>query len=142
MTSISLPAHLLPLGSKVSMWLTPPHMNRKMTDFALGARCGPSPASGIAPASAQMPPIATPRNPPPAWCRKPRRVIRPHGSRLLMLMPVDLSYIDELIEIEQQPREAFQAAWILGEVIQRAGLLRRRRKSREGDAIGEVHGVG
>ena len=23
------------------MWLTPPHMNRKMTDFALGAKCGP-----------------------------------------------------------------------------------------------------
>ena len=36
MASISLPAHLLSLGSKVSMWLTPPHMNRKMTDFALG----------------------------------------------------------------------------------------------------------
>ena len=40
--SIILPAHLLSFGSKVSMWLTPPHMNRKMTDFALGAKCGPS----------------------------------------------------------------------------------------------------
>ena len=43
--SISLPAHLLSFGSKVSMWLTPPHMNRKMTDFALGGKCGP--VSGI-----------------------------------------------------------------------------------------------
>ena len=40
--SISLPACLLSLGSKVSMWLTPPHMNRKMTDLALGSKCGPS----------------------------------------------------------------------------------------------------
>ena len=51
--SISLPAHLLSFGSKVSMWLTPPHMNRKMTDFALGGKCGPSRASWISPASAQ-----------------------------------------------------------------------------------------
>ncbi len=39
--SIIFPACLLSLGSKVSMWLMPPHMNRKMTDFARGApgRC-------------------------------------------------------------------------------------------------------
>ena len=41
MASISLPAYLLSFGSKVSMWLTPPHMNRKMTDLALGWKCGP-----------------------------------------------------------------------------------------------------
>jgi len=40
-TSISLPAHLLSLGSNVSMWLTPPHMNRKMTLLALGVKWGP-----------------------------------------------------------------------------------------------------
>ena len=39
--SISLPAHLLSFGSKVSMWLTPPHMNRKMTDFARGGSVAP-----------------------------------------------------------------------------------------------------
>ncbi len=37
MASMNLPACLLSLGSKVSMWLTPPHMKRKMTDF--GLRC-------------------------------------------------------------------------------------------------------
>ena len=45
MASISLPAYLLSFGSNVSMWLMPPHMNRKMTDFALGWKCGPRWAS-------------------------------------------------------------------------------------------------
>ena len=36
MASMILPACLLSFGSKVSMWLMPPHMNRKMTDFARG----------------------------------------------------------------------------------------------------------
>jgi hypothetical protein len=34
-------------GSKVSMWLGPPTMNRKMTDFALGGMCGAFGASGF-----------------------------------------------------------------------------------------------
>ena len=55
--SISLPAHLLSFGSKVSMWLTPPHMNRKITDFALGAKCGREPGvrdrAGLGPDAAQ-----------------------------------------------------------------------------------------
>ena len=79
MASISLPAHLLSFGSKVSIWLTPPHMNRKMTDFALGGKCGPSGALGHLAVGRQTPPIATPRKPPPAWWRKPRRETRPQG---------------------------------------------------------------
>ena len=47
MASIKLPAQLLSLGSKVSMWLTPPHMNRKMTDLARGVKCGSSEALGM-----------------------------------------------------------------------------------------------
>ena len=35
--------------------------------------------SGISRASAQIAPRATPKNPPPAWWRKPRREIRPQG---------------------------------------------------------------
>src|ERR1700722_3035315 len=56
MASMILPACLLSLGSKVSMWLTPPHMNRKITDFALAGKCGTSVALGIEPALAHSPP--------------------------------------------------------------------------------------
>jgi hypothetical protein len=85
-TSISLPAHLLSFGSNVSMWLTPPHMKRKMTDVALGVKCGPIAASRISPASAQSAPIATPRKPPPAWCRNARREYRPHGCPFFVII--------------------------------------------------------
>src|SRR3954447_19567430 len=77
--SISLPAYLLSLGSNVSMWLTPPHMNRKMTDLALGLKSGPMAAPGIFPSAAHIAPRAAPKNPPPAWVRKPRRLILPQG---------------------------------------------------------------
>src|SRR6266566_4460779 len=83
MASISLPAHLLSFGSNVSIWLMPPHMNRKMTDLACGVKCGPKAALGIFPSSDQSAPRAAPKNPPPAWKRKRRRAILPHGYRLL-----------------------------------------------------------
>ena len=39
------------------MWLTPPHMNRKMTDFALGSKWGPRSVAcdlaGLGPDAAQ-----------------------------------------------------------------------------------------
>ena len=35
------------LGSKVSIWLGAPTMNRKMTDFALAGKCGGFAASGL-----------------------------------------------------------------------------------------------
>src|SRR5881394_4131707 len=86
-TSISLPAHLLSLGSNVAMWLTPPHMNRKITLLARGVKWGPMAppgvavisAAGMSPAFAHIAPSATPRNPPPAWWRKLRRERRPQG---------------------------------------------------------------
>ena len=41
-SSIVLPAYLFSagLGSKLSMWLTPPTMNSQMTRLAFGAKCG------------------------------------------------------------------------------------------------------
>src|SRR4029453_10807401 len=46
MASISLPAYLLSFGSKVSIWLIPPHMKKKMTDLGLGGNVGPRVGAG------------------------------------------------------------------------------------------------
>ena len=49
-SGIGLPAQLVELGLGVEQveWLGPPSMNRKMTDFAVGAWCGVFGASGFA----------------------------------------------------------------------------------------------
>ena len=41
-SAIVLPAYLVSigLGSKLSMWLTPPFMNSQITLLAFGAKCG------------------------------------------------------------------------------------------------------
>src|SRR4051812_6224197 len=130
-TSISLPAHLLSFGSKVSMWLTPPHMNKKMTDFALAFRGGSFSASLIAP-SAKTPPSDNPKNPPPIWCKNRRRAMRPHGYNSA------LPDINEFIEIEQQPRKLLEPRHIIFDVRARVIFFRRRRKAPERHAISQV----
>src|SRR5580692_7002033 len=62
MASIILPAYLLSFGSNVSIWLTPPHMNRKMTDLAFGVP-GRRGSWIILPSAAQRELNADPRNP-------------------------------------------------------------------------------
>src|SRR5262249_31624275 len=51
------------LGSKVSIWDGPPSMNWKMTDFALGAKCGALGASGFTVFRARRPAKASPPKP-------------------------------------------------------------------------------
>src|ERR1041384_110985 len=132
--SISVPAHLLSLGSKVSMWLTPPHMKRKMTDLALGWSGESMRASLISPAWAHMPPRAAPKNPPAAWWRKLRREIRPQGK-------MELPDINELIQIEEEPGELFEARGIVLQIAERVVFFDGRRWAREGDAVSESDGV-
>src|SRR5688572_28254561 len=101
------------------MWLTPPHMKRKITDVARGALCGPSAAPRISPASAQSAPIATPKNPPPAWCRNARRETRPHGWTFFVVIIIYLSQINEFIQIEDEPRQPLQAGRVPLDVSER-----------------------
>src|SRR5262245_21838717 len=75
-----LPLYLvrLGLGSKLSTWLTPPHMNSQMTFLALGVKCGLP--SGLAclllakPSRCSMAASARPVMPMPVSARKERRV--------------------------------------------------------------------
>src|SRR6185369_16282663 len=82
------------LGSKVSICDGPPSMNRKMTDFALGAKCGVLGARGLAAVdagaalAARSPASASPPNP-----------LAPRNSMSRRLMRT-LPYIDELRGIE------------------------------------------
>src|SRR5262249_52143309 len=119
------------------MWLTPPHMKSEMTDLARAGKCGPSAASLISPASAQSAPSATPRKPPPAWWRNARRETRPQGKRsgpLIARSP----RIKELIEVEQQPREALQPARVSLQVRHRRLAFGSRRATSDGHAVTEV----
>src|SRR6202522_2601120 len=93
--SINLPAHLLSFGSNVSMWLTPPHMYKKMTDLAFTGSVGAMRTSGIRPSSAHMepsaPPMKQPMNP-AADLNNSRRPIRPHGKILFKSLITYLTY--------------------------------------------------
>ncbi len=110
--SISLPAYLLSFGSNVSIWLMPPHMNRKMTDFALGLKCGP---------------MWAPWNLP---VRRPHRAQRRAEESAAGLReeapPVDSAAridgasdscdspnVDELVEVVQQPGKTLEARRIV-----------------------------
>jgi hypothetical protein len=62
--SMIVPAYLLSFGSKVSMWLTPPHMNSKITDLAFcGSFCAAGKPPANLPSSAQRAPTAEPSSP-------------------------------------------------------------------------------
>src|SRR5690349_4436296 len=93
---MDLPAYLFSSGltSKLSTWLTPPHRNIQITDFAFGGKCGPrtdGPSRGpvflvsgagaacATPSRNSMAPRARPVNPMPVSARNERRVIPAHG---------------------------------------------------------------
>ena len=63
------------LGSKVSIWLGPPYMKRKMTDFARGANCRERALIGFGLSAASSERNASMPKPPPAVCRKCRRFV-------------------------------------------------------------------
>src|SRR5436305_2894075 len=66
------------LGSKVSTCDGPPFMNRKMTRFALGAKCGAFGARGLAALASEARTPARPRAPkPPPIRRSQSRRVRP-----------------------------------------------------------------
>src|SRR5262245_43458115 len=83
------------------MWLGPPYMNRKMTLFAFGAKCGFFGASGLTnfvrpsaaadcaakKSSPSRPARATEAKPPPACQRNSRRV-RPQKLACFMRYPL------------------------------------------------------
>src|SRR5262245_36086141 len=75
-----LPLYFVSSGftSKLSTWLTPPHMNSQMTLLALGVKCGlrvaPLVASLARPSRWSMAPSARPVRPMPVSARKLRRV--------------------------------------------------------------------
>src|SRR5688500_14839637 len=82
-----LPAYLVSagLGSKLSMWLTPPHMNSQMTLLTFGRECGlPSGATAVSaraiPSRWSRAPRARPVKPRPTSARKARRLGRPQQS--------------------------------------------------------------
>src|SRR5436190_16273641 len=129
MASMNFPACLLSLGSKVSMWLTPPHMKRKMTDLAFG---WPMTDLGISCASDKTPPSASPMNPPPIWWMKRRRAKRPQGYNSA------LPNINEFIQVEEEPRERIQASRIIFDVGSGAIQFGRGRRTGDSEAI---HGL-
>src|SRR4051812_32989922 len=97
------------------MWLTPPHMKRKMTDFTLGGKCGPYRGSFSLPSAAHMAPRAAPKKPPPARNRKSRRLVNRVEESVCVGMR-RLPYVDEFIQVEEQPRQAFQLGRIAVQV--------------------------
>src|SRR5215475_12932208 len=107
-------------------------MKRKITDFALGSKCGPKIASWISPASAQSPPMATPRKPPPARAIKFRREMRPQGNGFV------LSNINELVEVEDEPGQLLEPSGVILEIRGRAIFFRGRGWPPDREAPGEL----
>ena len=101
LTSIVLPSSGYSSGlySKVSMWLGPPYMNRKITLLALAGNGGSLGASGLAhgvfpsaatawllmkPSLPSSPVNARDVKPPPIWCKNSRLAVRPQNVFLGM----------------------------------------------------------
>ena len=80
MASISLPAYLLSFGIEgVDVADAAAHEqedDRLGLGLEMRTQCE---RPAIFPSAAHSAPSATPKNPPPAWVRKPRRLIRPQG---------------------------------------------------------------
>src|SRR5262245_15477556 len=102
-SSIVLPAYFVSSGlmSKLSTWLTPPHMKSQITDFAFGVKCGlPSgkcDASALAmPSLKSMAPSARPVKPMPVSARNERRVT-PRQDRCVFMS----AHRDEVVVVHQ-----------------------------------------
>src|SRR5438046_2101746 len=80
------------LGSKLSMWLTPPTMNSQMTALALGLKCGTPPGRGLAESARATPSRwsnaarASPVKPMPVSARKLRRLTPGQQDKLALAM--------------------------------------------------------
>ena len=80
------------LGSKLSMWLTPPFMKSQITLLARGRTCGrpsggnpPGADARRTPSRAKVAPVASPVKPIPRSARNVRRVV----GRILILCGPD-----------------------------------------------------
>src|ERR1041385_9013289 len=112
-------------------------MKRKMTDLAFGGKCGPSIGSFSFPSAAHIAPSAAPKKPPPARNRKSRRGTltgRPELFNSISPLP----QINEFVEIEQQPRQTFQARRIVVQESKRAIFLIGGRRPAECHPVGHL----
>src|SRR5215471_17033106 len=88
------------LGSNVSTWLGPPTMNRKITDFAFGAKCGVLAAKGLTRVFAESSELS-------AIAPKPCAA-RERMSRRVTADRMCSGNIDKLIAIQQRQTEVRQ----------------------------------
>src|ERR1700692_3182011 len=109
-----------------------------MTDLAFGSNStGKWPPLSLW-SSARRPPTATPKKPPAAFVRKPRRDTLPQG-KILLLIICSSPDVNKLIQIEEQPSNALHPFRIIADVCKCLVLLPGTGGAAEDDLISQIH---